>query len=481
MMTSMKRLAVLVAAAAALGSAGIPTALATVDDAGREVLYWYDPMYPQQKFDAPGPSPFMDMDLVPRYADESTGASVNIDASIVQNLGIRTGKVARETLDDTTEATGILAFNARDLAIVQTRSGGFVERVYGLSPDDVVEKGAPLVDLLVPEWLAAQEEYLAMRQLQEPELTAAARQRMRIAGMPMDLIERLERTGTPQTTWTITSPVDGVITSLSVREGMTLAQGSPVAEINGLNTVWLEVAVPEAQAGALEVGGSVEAQLPAFPGVSFDGVIQSVLPRTNADSRTVRVRVELPNAEQRLRPGMTADVALNHHASEALVVPSDAVIRTGHRTLVMLAAGDGRYQPAEVLVGREGVGKTEIIEGLQEGQEIVTSGQFLLDSEASLRGLQARSLEEGTAMQLHEAEGVIEGIMGDMITLNHGPFESLNMPGMTMPFMVGNRALLEDVPVGSRVRVGVTQTDLGLIVEKIELLDSQAHAGHGGH
>jgi Cu(I)/Ag(I) efflux system membrane fusion protein len=480
MTVRMKHLVLAIAAAAfsATTLSGVSASTASTD---REVLYWYDPMYPQQRFDAPGPSPFMDMDLVPRYADDSAGTSVNIDASIVQNLGIRTGKVAKGVLEHTTSATGMLAFNTRDLFIVQSRSGGFVERVYGLSPDDVVTAGDPLVDLLVPEWTAVQEEYLAMREIGEPDLMAAARQRMRLAGMPLEMISRVERTGQAESTWTITSPASGVITSLSVYDGMTLPTGGAIVDINGLSSIWLEVAVPESQAGQLNVGSEISATLPAFPGETFTGLIQTILPRTDTDSRTVRLRVELPNPNHRLRPGMTADAVLSHSARESLLVPSEAIIRTGRRTLVMLSIGDGRYQPAEVVVGREGRDQTEIIDGLEAGQEIVISGQFLLDSEASLRGLEARSLGEPPAPALHEAEGVIESITGDMISLNHGPFETLNMPGMTMPFMVANRMLLEDVPVGAKVRVGVSESDLGLIVERIELLHAPAHAAHGGH
>ncbi|WP_134676799.1 efflux RND transporter periplasmic adaptor subunit [Ectopseudomonas khazarica] len=468
----------LLASSVAMAQAADTEALA------RDVLYWYDPMYPQQKFDKPGKSPFMDMDLVPRYAEEGgDAASVRIAPGITQNLGMRLATVRRTTISQSVDAVGVLAFDARDVAVVQARSGGFVERVYARAPQDVIARGAPLADLLIPQWSAAQAEFLALRDLQEPELLAAARQRLRLAGMPAELIARVERSGQVQTVWTVTSPISGVLQALSVREGMTLAAGMSLAQVNGLDPVWLEVAVPEAQAGALRQGQRVQARLPAFPGKPVEGLIQAVLPQADVQSRTVQVRVELPNPEQRLRPGMTAEVTLSSDEQSVLVVPSEAVIRTGKRTLVMVAESDGRFRPVAVRIGQEAERDTVVTDGLEEGQTVVASGQFLLDSEASLRGIIAADTPRpaaATPPALHEAEGTIVGIDDGMIELAHGPFKSLGMPGMTMPFPVGDPALLTQVKAGERVRVGVSQRDDGLFIERVEKLDEQ-QAGHGGH
>lgn len=476
-------LPVLLSAAEIIGLGALSAHAAQPDAEGREVLYWYDPMYPQQKFDKPGKSPFMDMDLVPHYADKGgDAASVSIDPGIAQNLGMRVATVRRETIGQPLDAVGALAFDGRDVALVQARAGGFVERIYDRAPEDVIEKGAPLVDLLIPAWGAAQAEYLALRDLGEPALLAAARQRLRLAGMPAELIARLERTGQPLTTWTVTSPIGGVLQSLEVREGMTLPAGATLARVNGLDTVWLEVAVPEAQAAGLSQGQPVQARLPAFPGEPVEGHIQAVLPRADLQSRTVRVRVELPNPDQRLRPGMTAEVTLAGRSAPALAVPTEAVIRTGKRSLVMLAGENGRYRPVEIRTGRETSELTEVLEGLEEGQQVVASGQFLLDSEASLRGITAQAVGEPAAARgpaLHEAEGTIVEIDGEMVGLSHGPFKTLGMPGMTMPFPVSDLAVLEGFKAGDRVRVGVSQSDEGLFIERMEKLDD--HAGHGGH
>jgi membrane fusion protein, copper/silver efflux system len=445
----------------------------------REVLYWYDPMYPQQRFDQPGPSPFMDMDLVPRYAEPDAGGdgppAMRIDPDILQNLGVRLAPVTRGPVEVSITATGQLSFNQRDVAVVQARSQGFVERVYGLAEQDLVEPGTPLADLLVPEWAAAQQEYLALRGLDEPRLLEAARQRMRLAGMPEPLVDQVARRGETQLVWTLTSPVGGVIQSLDVREGMTLAAGATLARINGLDTVWLVVEVPEAQVAGLQAGQGVEAQLPAYPGETLQGEIQAVLPQANRDSRTVPVRIELSNAEQRLRPGMTAEVMMTRQEDAALLVPTEALIRTGRRTLVMVAEEGGRFRPVEVRTGRETEDRTVILAGLEEGQQVVASGQFLLDSEASLRGLTAAPTEMfmPSAPALHEAEGTVVGIEDDMIFLDHGPFPTLNMPGMTMGFPLADPALTEGLQEDDRVRVGVRESDEGLTIEAIEKLEAQ--------
>ena len=362
----------------------------------RKILYWYDPMVPQEHYDNPGALSSMGMKTQPRYADDGTAnggtPGVSIDPAAMQNLGIRVVSAQMGSLAATLNVTGSIDFNQRDVAIIQARSGGFVARVYARAPGDVVRAGAPIADVQLPEWGGAQTEFLAVKRLGRPDLTAAARQRLKLLGMSDGLIASVERSGRTNGTVTITSPISGVIQSLDARAGMTLAQGQTLAQVTGIGTVWLNAAVPEAQAGGVRVGQSASAALIAFPGETFSGRILAILPTAQADSRTVTVRIELANRGGRLRPGMFAQVALGGTASTALLVPSEAVIRTGTRTLVMLATSSGRYQPAEVRAGREGGGQTEIIEGLAAGEKVVASGQFLLDSEASLIGIAARKL-----------------------------------------------------------------------------------------
>jgi len=360
----------------------------------RKPLYWYDPMQPNQHFDKPGKSPFMDMQLVPKYADETVekqARSIRIDPGIVQNLGVRTTKVERGALSQPVEAIGTLAFNQRDVAVVQARGNGFVTKVYARAPGDVIGREAPLIDLLVPEWAAAQTEFLALSRRGDRELIDAARQRLLLLGMPSELVRRVEEGGDPHTTVTIRSPLAGMIESLDARAGMTLSAGATIAKINGLATVWLEAAIPEVQGALLQLGKSVEARLTAYPGQRFHGRVIAVLPQADVETHTVRVRLELANADGRLKPGMFAQVRLESGSrAPVLYVASEAVIHTGTRTVVIVADEEGRFTPTEVQTGADIDGKTVVLRGLTEGQRAVASGQFLIDSEASLKGVLAR-------------------------------------------------------------------------------------------
>ncbi len=379
-----------------LGQRGSDAPASASGKAARKILYWYDPMVPLEHYDNPDSLSSMGMKTVPKYADEGpvagTSPGVSIDPSAMQNLGLRTAVAEMGSLAATLTATGTIDFNQRDVAIIQARSGGFVARVYARAPGDVVAASAPIADVQLPEWSGAQTEFLAVKRLGNPALTAAARQRLRLMGMSDSLIASVERSGRTNGTVTITTPVGGVIQTLDARAGVTLAQGQTLAQVTGLGTVWLNAAVPEAQAGQVRIGQNATATLTAFPGEAFGGRVLAILPTAQADSRTLTVRIELANRQGRLRPGMFASVALGGEAKPALLVPSEAVIRTGTRTLVMLATEGGRYRPAKVRTGREGGGRTEILAGLSAGEKVVASGQFLLDSEASLTGVAARPL-----------------------------------------------------------------------------------------
>jgi len=459
----------------------------------RKVLYWYDPMVPQQHFDKPGKSPFMDMALVPKYVEDGSGgaeaASVKIDPRVTQNLGIRTGSVTRGSLTHNLQATGVLAFNERDVSIVQARTAGFVERVFARAPGDVVAAGSPLVELLVPEWSGAQQEFLALQKSGDAVLTDAARQRMQLLGMPSQLIRQVERSGVPHPVVTVSFPMGGVIRELDVRAGMTVTSGQTLAKLNGLGTVWLDVAVPEAQAQQIRVGQSAQARLPALPGEVIAGRVTDILPEANLDTRTLKVRVELPNKHNRLRPGLTAQVLLaNSNDQNSLLVPTEAIIRTGKGTMVMVAESGGHYRPVEVQIGSEAGDKTAVLSGLSEGQKVVTSGQFLIDSDASLQGIVAAAAPDTSAdtgamaapaqapsagPALHEAEGRIVAIGKGEVTLAHGPFKTLGMPGMTMRFPVANAKVVQGLKADDRVRVGVRETDSGLVIERLEKMGAE--------
>lgn len=368
---------------------------------GRRILYYHDPMVPANKFDKPAKSPFMDMMLVPVYAGaDGDEGKVAVSPRIQQNLGMRTAQVVEGMLSPQVAAVGSIAFNERDQAVVQARATGYVERLHVRATLDRVAIGQPLAELYVPEWIAAQEEFLSVRRMHGTDLAGlvdAARQRMRLVGMSDAQVRLVESSGRTQLRTTLTAPIGGVVTELMAREGMTTMPGAALFRINGLSIVWANAEVPESQAALLRPGVKVQARSAAVPGTSFDGRLQALLPEVNPATRTLKARVELANPGNRLVPGMSVTMNfMDMRPEKALLVPTEAVIQTGKRTLVMLAEDNGRFRPVEVEAGIESGGQTEIKRGLRAGQRVVVSSQFLIDSEASLRGIEVRLPNAGS-------------------------------------------------------------------------------------
>ena len=250
---------------------------------------------------------------------------------------------------------------------------------------------------------------------------------------------------------------------------MTVMEGQTLAEITGFSPIWLEASVPETQSADIREGQTVSANLAAFPNEKFSGRIIAILPSAESASRTITVRAQLPNPSGRLKPGMFAQVSLTPNTRRALLVPSEAIIRTGRRNIVMLKQDEGAFLPAEVEIGREANGQTEVVAGLAQGEQVVISGQFLLDSEASLSGIEIRSIngvmpdasKNEQAGKSYKTTGRVTKIDGDKITLNHAPVPELSWPSMVMPFELEDAALTAVVEVGDEVEFTFTQHDTG--------------------
>ena len=431
----------------------------------RKVLYWYDPMFPQQKFDKPGKSPFMDMQLVPKYADEAGGSgTVSINPRVVQNLGVRIAEAKMGALDERFETVGTVAWNERSVVQLQARASGYVEKLHARAPLDSVAKGAPLVDLFFPEWVGAQEEYLLLRRSPSPELKAlaqGARERLLLLGMTDAEIETVEREGRTRPRFTRYAPISGVIAELGVREGMTVMQGTTLFRLVDLSTVWVNAEVPETQTRWVRPGGQVEARVAAYPEIVFKGRVGAILPEVNMATRTLRARIELSNPGARLKPGMFATLVFaGSRSKDTVLVPSEAVIRTGERSVVVVALGEGKFAPTQVEVGLEHGGQSEIRKGIAPGAKVVLSGQFLIDSEANLNSSLARL--EGNSEQvrqpnantgLHHGRGKVTGIdvAKGRIELDHEPIPSLKWPRMTMGFAVADKSALAKLKKGDAV------------------------------
>jgi Cu(I)/Ag(I) efflux system membrane fusion protein len=369
----------------------------------KKVLYWHDPMVPAQRFDKPGPSPFMDMDLVPVYAsganEDAGGNNIFISHRVQQNLGIRTTEVVLGNLSSNIMAVGSVAYNESDVDVIQARNAGYIEKLLVREPLVKVKKGQALAQIYVPQWIAAQEELLTVMRLQKNELHSlptglleGAKQRMRLVGMNEEQISLIESSGKLHPRITITAPRSGVITELSVSEGMTVNLGASLFRINGLHRVWINADVPENLLSKIRSGYSVDVSTSSLPGAIFKAKVSHILPELNPSTRTLKVRIEMDNAGEKLLPGMFATLQFNTlPRQDVMLIPSEAVIKTGTRNVVMLALGEGRFSPVEIRTGAENSTQIEVLQGLSVGQKIVISGQFLIDSEASLKATETRT------------------------------------------------------------------------------------------
>lgn len=439
---------------------------AAPEPVGKTVLYWYDPMVPAQHFDQPGKSPFMDMQLVPKYAGDASedAGTVRIEPRLVQNLGVRTALATRGRPVVSVRATGTVAFDERAVTVVQARVAGIVEQLAVRAPLTTVTAGQPLLTLIAPEWTAAQAEYLSLQKARSDGLDglrAAARQRLLLLGMSEGQIRAVERLGRAEDRITITAPRAGVVSELLVRDGASVTAGTPLLRISSLDTVWVNAAIPEVQIGRVAAGDAVTLELPAFPGDSLAGSIEALLPDLDAATRTQTARIVVPNPARRLVPGMFARVAIIGRAagSEVVQVPTEAVIATGTRDVVIVDAGEGRFRAQEVRIGDESDGRTNVLDGLDAGERVVLSGQFLIDSEASLAGTLARLATPDTAAApvtaappQYSADGTIRHIEGNAWSIATDAIPALEMGAMHMTFLRPDSVPAAGLQAGQRVR-----------------------------
>lgn len=354
---------------------------------GRQILYWYDPMVPNEHYPGPGKSS-MGMELQPKYADEGAQGGVTVSPAMMQNLGIRLAKVETRDIAPTLRSVGQVDFDQRLIRQVQTLTPGFVESLSVRAEGEPIGAGRVIATVYSPDLLAAENEYkalLASRSIVSAELRSAARKRLVLLGAPSALVARLDRGGAPQRTYAVVAPTSGVVTAIGARPGAQVSLGESIVTIQGLGRVLVVADVPEASLGRVHVGQPAEITFPAYPGDVRRGVVDYIFPSLNAQSRTARVRITLPNPAGRLKQGMFANVSLKATGGMAIVVPSEAVIDTGRRQVVIVKQGNG-FVPQEVKTGRDFDQWTEIVAGLQPGENVVASGQFLIDSEASLQG-----------------------------------------------------------------------------------------------
>jgi Cu(I)/Ag(I) efflux system membrane fusion protein len=439
-----------------------------------EPLYWYDPMVPAQHFDAAGKSPFMDMQLVAKCPGEQ-GEGVRVSSAMQQNLGVRLAEVQVRDLAPTVQVVGRVELDERLIAEVQTLTAGFIEQLAVRAEGEPVRRGSRIASVYSPELLTAQNEYKALLQARSAvsaDLRGAARSRLRLLGMPEAMVRRLERGGAPQRTYPVYAPASGFVQTIGARLGAQVQPGQSIVTIAGISRVWVVAEVPEARLGDVRVGLPVEVSFPAYPGETREGRVDYIYPALDPDSRTARVRITLANPRDRLKEGMFANVTIQGTGGMALVVPSEAVIDTGRRKVVIVQR-NGAFVPAEVTTGRDVDEWTQILSGVQRGDQVVASGQFLIDSEASLSGVLDRleSNAPRNAPELALATGRIRSLdtAAGKVTIAHGPVPTMNWPPMTMTFAVRKPALLRGLTKGDRVEFGFQPRQQGqdYVIERI--------------
>jgi Cu(I)/Ag(I) efflux system membrane fusion protein len=363
--------------------------VAAVGSEEREALYWYDPMYPGTRFDKPGKSPFMDMDLVPRYKDEEEGEGILIDPAMTQNLGLTTVKAVKGRLSFSGEYPADVEFNGYQTARLQPRAGGFVSSVRNIYPGDAVKEGDLIVEITVPAWAGDQSDYLLLKkQNAEPRIIRGVREKLRLSGMPEEMLDEIDRSGKIQTALKITAPVSGVLTELNVFSGMNVEKEMTLAVIQGMDPAWVTVYVP--QRDLFLINGKPRLTLSGYPGRVFPLENPRILQKVDTANRAVPVRFTAPNPQGRLIPGLSARVGLRAQGDEGVVIPTQTIIDLGDEKRVVIRTPEGRFLPRKVTVGASSRGRSVVLEGVNEGDELVENGLFLIDSEANFRGAFAR-------------------------------------------------------------------------------------------
>ncbi|MCB1674918.1 MAG: efflux RND transporter periplasmic adaptor subunit [Halioglobus sp.] len=379
------------AAGVVLGATGLwllgpaPTERAA-DSRERQPLYWVAPMDPDYRRDRPGKSP-MGMELIPVYEEPGAQAApgaVRISPDVVNNLGVRTAQVEAGRLSADIKTVGYVQYDEDRLIHVHPRVEGWIETLYVKAVGDPIERGEPLYTLYSPTLVNAQEELLLALKRDNPVLIDAARARLASLQVPGAAIEQLRKTGQVSQTITLYAPQSGVVDNLEVREGMYVKPGMALMSIGVLDPIWVIGEVFERQASMVHVGNAVRMRLDYLPGRQWRGRVDYIYPSLNPTTRTAQVRVRFDNPDRYLRPGMFAQMEIDTEPGDAaLLVPREALIRTGSQSRVVLALGEGRFKSVAVQVGRIAGQRAEILSGLQAGERIVTSAQFLIDSESS--------------------------------------------------------------------------------------------------
>ncbi len=403
------------------------------DQGEREILYWQAPMNPNEIYDQPGQSR-MGMDLVPVYADEATSSEgmVKINPVVVQNMNVRTQPVTQKDLSTTVSAVGKVEYDEQKLYTVNTKISGWIEDLFVDYTGKLVQRGQPLFSIYSPELVTTQREYLLALKTRDKvgssnfqtirdggnSLLEATRKRLEYWDIPESEIERLEETGEVQKAIILNAPATGVVLHKNAVEGEFIKAGTPAFKIADLSTVWVQTSVYDYEVPWIREGLPAVMELSYQPGKTYEGTVAYIYPDLDQKTRTVQVRLEFENPAFELKPGMYANVQIQTRPKQNVtVIPNEAIIRTGERDIVFVAKGEGSFEPREVNLGMEGGernNEVEVLSGLIPGDRIVTSAQFLFDSESRLQEAIQKMLQQETESSMDPEMEEMDMSSGEM-------------------------------------------------------------------
>ena len=439
----------------------------------RKALYWWDPMMPAYRSDKPGKSP-MGMDMVPVYegaapSSEAAGV-VTVSPAVIQNLGVRTAIATRTSLTPVIETFGTVGYDESRISHVHTRAKGWVERLQARVEGQTVARGDLLFEFFSPELISAASEFTRELQRGGGEMAEIARRKLLALGLAERQIADLRQTRQVPERIQVFAPRSGVVAGLTLADGMFIEPDKTLLSITELDSVWVMAEVIESQAAFARAGMAAEVRLASEPGRMWSAVVDYIYPELRPETRTVRLRLRLSNPDRLLRPNMFAAVRLAATPrAGVLAIPAEALIRTGQGERVVLALGEGRFKPVPVKAGVIVGDRVEVLEGLQEGDRVVASAQFLLDSESSLMGglerMEAPASQAATAPSDGPfwTEATVNGpITSDgMVTLSHSPIPAIGWPAMTMDFAVDPKVPATVLAPGRPLRVALARNPDG--------------------
>lgn len=440
-------------------------------------LYWVAPMDANYRRDAPGLSP-MGMDLIPVYDEgkpenDAGPGTIVISPDVVNSLGVRTGLVERRKLQHDIVTVGYVQFDEDKLIHIHPRVSGWIEKLYVTASGEPVKQGKPLYDLYSPELVNAQEDMVLAVNRKNTRLMQASEDRLRALQLPKSFIDELKTTLKVQQTVTFLAPQDGVVANLRIREGFFVQPGTTMLSIGSLEQIWVDAEIFERQVSLVHQNDRVTMSLDYLPGKVWEGRVDYIYPTLDKTTRTVRIRLRFDNTDKQLKPNMFAQI--NVHSDSAtplLLIPREALIRTGKQDRVVLALGQGSYKSLAVKVGQGNQDVVEIIKGLDEGDRVVTSAQFLLDSESS---------KTSDFTRLHHGEDATHDMTSDdkpdsvqvtamilnrevnqrMVTAKHDAIAQWDWPVMTMNFHVADTVSIDRLTDGTRINMTIRQRDDG--------------------